>query len=63
MRVVTTPPRWRNFVPWRNRAMPAQFTLGLMFEKGQGVAKDEAEAAKWYRKARFCPRTNEPWAM
>ena len=26
-----------------------QFNLGLMYEKGQGVAQDYAEAAKWYR--------------
>jgi len=29
----------------------AQFNLGLMYEKGMGIAKDEAEAVKWYRKA------------
>lgn len=23
----------------------------MMYENGRGVAKDEAEAAKWYRKA------------
>ncbi len=27
----------------------AQFTLGLMYENGQGVPKDYAEANKWYR--------------
>jgi uncharacterized protein len=26
----------------------AQFKLGFMFEKGQGVAKDRAEAIRWY---------------
>ena len=29
----------------------AQFALGLMYDVGQGVPKDEAEAVKWYRKA------------
>lgn len=28
-----------------------QFNLGLKYEKGQGVPKNEAEAARWYRKA------------
>ena len=27
------------------------FNLGLMYDNGQGVPKDEAEAVKWYRKA------------
>ena len=29
----------------------AQFNLGVSYANGQGVPKDEAEAAKWYRKA------------
>jgi TPR repeat protein len=29
----------------------AQFSLGAIYAKGQGVAQDYAEAAKWYRKA------------
>ena len=29
----------------------AQFNLGLMYEEGEGVLQDEAEAAKWYRRA------------
>ena len=29
----------------------AQFNLGLMYDLGQGVAKDEVEAVKWFRKA------------
>lgn len=29
----------------------AQFTLGLMYSKGQGVPQDNAEAMKWVRKA------------
>jgi uncharacterized protein len=29
----------------------AQFNVGLMYDNGQGVPKDEAEAIKWYRLA------------
>ena len=29
----------------------AQFYLGFMYETGQGVAQDDAEAVKWYRRA------------
>ena len=29
----------------------AQFNLGLMYHKGQGVPQDDAESVKWYRKA------------
>ena len=29
----------------------AQFILGVMYSKGQGVPQDYAEVAKWYRKA------------
>ncbi len=29
----------------------AQFNLGLMYDYGQGVPRDDAEAVKWYRKA------------
>lgn len=29
----------------------AQFNIGVLFEKGQGVARDNAEAASWYMKA------------
>ena len=29
----------------------AQFRLGMMYRKGQGVLRDDAEAAKWYRLA------------
>ncbi len=29
----------------------AQYNLGLMYREGQGVSQDDAEAAKWYRKA------------
>ena len=29
----------------------AQYNLGLMYDKGEGVAENDAEAVKWYRKA------------
>ena len=29
----------------------AQYNLGVMYEKGQGVRQDYAEAVKWYRQA------------
>ena len=29
----------------------AQFSLGEMSKKGQGVPRDDAEALKWYRRA------------
>ena len=29
----------------------AQLSIGSMYEKGQGVPKNEVEAQKWYRKA------------
>jgi TPR repeat protein len=29
----------------------SQFNLGLMYDKGEGVAEDDAEAVKWFRKA------------
>lgn len=29
----------------------AQYVVGQLYEKGDGVAKNDAEAAKWYRKA------------
>ena len=29
----------------------AQFNLGLMYDLGQGIPEDDAEAAAWYRKA------------
>ena len=30
---------------------PAQFNLGVMYDFGQGVAKDPVEAVRWYRAA------------
>ena len=30
---------------------PAQWRIGIMYEKGLGVSRDHREAVKWYRKA------------
>ena len=35
----------------KNGDVRAQYLLGGRYAKGEGVAKDMAEAAKWYRKA------------
>ena len=40
---------WRPLAEQGNAA--TQFNLGLMYEKGQGVAKSYANAVKWYRKS------------
>ena len=29
----------------------AQFNLGIMYDNGEGVPENDAEAVKWYRKA------------
>ncbi len=29
----------------------AQFNLGVMYDRGQGVPQDDVQAAEWYRKA------------
>ena len=29
----------------------AQYTLGMMYQKGRGVAQNQSEAQKWYQKA------------
>ena len=29
----------------------AQYNLGVMYDNGEGVPKDDAEAVKWYQKA------------
>jgi len=39
----------------------SQMELGLRYEQGKGVAKDQVEAVKWYRKAaeqNFAPAQN-----
>ncbi len=40
---------WRPFAEQADAG--AQFNLGLMYSKGQGVPQDYAEAVKWYRLA------------
>ena len=43
---------YRLIKPLAEQGLPeAQFNLGLMFDKGQGVPQNYAEAVKWYRKA------------
>jgi len=43
---------YRIFKPHAERGdVVAQFSLGEMSKKGQGVPRDDAEALKWYRKA------------
>lgn len=39
------------------------YTLGVMFESGQGVAKDGKAAAEWYRQAAVQANTDKLWAM
>ena len=33
---------------WLSRVKPAQSNLGVMYEQGQGVLQDYAEAVRWY---------------
>jgi hypothetical protein len=41
-----------NLIEMGNRGNSvAQFTLGLIYEEGEGMPPDHEEAAKWYRKA------------
>ena len=41
-----------NLIAMGNRGNSiAQFNLGVMYEEGDGVGQDDAEAAKWYRRA------------
>ena len=43
---------YRRIKPLAEGGLPeAQLNLGLLYEKGQGVPQDYAEALKWYRKA------------
>ncbi|MGB7631437.1 MAG: tetratricopeptide repeat protein [Candidatus Deferrimicrobium sp.] len=43
---------YRLIKPLAEGGLPeAQFNLGLMYEMGQGVPRDYAEALKWYRRA------------
>ncbi len=43
---------FNEFRPLAERGNPAaQFNLGVMYANGQGVARDDAEAARWFHKA------------
>lgn len=39
------------------------YTLGVMFENGQGVAKDAKAAVEWYRQAAAQAKAGKLWAM
>ena len=43
------------FYLWNQKAAQgdaeAQYNLGLMYDKGEGVPEDDAEAVRWYQKA------------
>jgi TPR repeat protein len=42
----------RRWMPLAQKGQAAaEFAAGLMYEKGEGVARDYVEAAKWYRRA------------
>ena len=50
------PQDYQEAVKWYRLAaaqgnVPAQYSLGLAYEKGQGVPQDYQEAVKWYRLA------------
>ena len=45
-----TPAKWFRLAAEQGDAS-AQTNLGLMYEQGDGVPQDDAEAAKWYRLA------------
>ena len=40
---------WQSLADQGNAS--AQYNLGLMYDKGKGVLKDDKQAVKWYRKA------------
>lgn len=43
---------FNEFRPLAERGNPAaQFNLGVMYANGQGVPRDDAEAARWFHKA------------
>ncbi|GAB2789746.1 hypothetical protein GCM10027040_15020 [Halomonas shantousis] len=41
----------------------AQYSLGIMYARGQGVSRDDAEAIKWYRKAAQQGLTDAQYAL
>jgi len=47
-KVISTPSPYESLLHYTRNA---QFSLGVMYDKGQGVKQDYAEAVKWYRKA------------
>jgi len=52
---LSTPSLADNLSHWqrlaKNGSVNAQFNLGAMYDNGDGVAEDDAEAAKWYQQA------------
>ena len=42
--------KWYRKAAEQNHA-EAQYNLGVCYDEGEGVAKDQVEAVKWYRKA------------
>ena len=43
---------FRELLPYAKQGNAgAQYTLGVMYENGDGVPRDDVEAVKWYRKA------------
>ena len=47
---------YKKAVKWYRQAAKqgnaaAQFNLGLMYRKGEGVTRNDKEAVKWYREA------------
>ena len=41
----------------------AQFNLGIMYKKGQGVAQNNTEALQWYRKAADQGHSNAQFSL
>jgi uncharacterized protein len=49
--VAATPPYDETRKAAEQGSVESQFNLGLMYSEGNGVTRDYAEAAKWFRKA------------
>ena len=46
------PKLWRGIAkPLNKEYADAQYNLGIMYAEGKGIAKDEAQAVAWFRKA------------
>ena len=59
------PPDYQEAVKWFRLAaaqgnVPAQYSLGVAYENGQGVPQDYREAAKWYR---IAATREDDWAQ